>query len=68
MCPRDVANLIRYHHAKIAPEIDGVHDDVGLGWLRVALHDLSLLQTVEDGFATASMLRDKPCRVLLPVL
>ena len=51
----------QHHHAEIAPEIGGIHDDVGFGGLRVVLPDLRLLQAAVDGLATASVLRGKLC-------
>ena len=54
----------QHHHAKIAAEIGGVHDDVGLGGLRVALPDLHLLQAAVDSLAATTVLRGKLCRGL----
>ena len=43
--------------------ISGVHDDVGF-FKRVALPDLHTMKAAIDGFAAASVLRDKLCRGL----
>ena len=55
----------QHHHAEIASEIGGVHDDVGLGGLRVVRPNVRLLQAAVDGFTATTVLRGKLCRGLL---
>ena len=49
----------QHHHAEIAPEIGGIHDDVGFFGQRVALPDLHTAKAAIDGFAAASILLGK---------
>ena len=49
----------QHHHAETAPEVSGVHDDVGFGRLRVAFPDLHLAQMAIDGLAATTVLRGK---------
>ena len=47
----------QHHHAETAPEVCGIHDDVGFFGQRVALPDLCFAQAAVDGLAAASVLR-----------
>ena len=49
----------QHHHAETAPEVCGIHDDVGFFGQRVALPDLHTAKAAIDGFAAASILLDK---------
>ena len=44
----------QYHHAETAPEIGGIHDDVGLCGLRVVFPDAYLAQIAVDGFTATA--------------
>ena len=47
----------QYHHAETAPEIGGIHDDVGFGRLREGFPDAHLAQMAVDGFTATAVLR-----------
>ena len=49
----------QHHHAETAPEVCGIHDDVGFFGQRVALPDLHTAKAAIDGFAAASILLGK---------
>ena len=53
--------MSQHHHAKIATEIGGVHDDVGFFRQRVVLPDLHTTKAAIDGFAAASVLPGELC-------
>ena len=54
----------QHHHAETAPEVSGVHDDVGFGRLREGFLDARLAMAV-DGLAATTVLRDEPGGSLL---
>ena len=60
-----VVVLAVVHHAEIAPEVSGVHDDVGFGRLREGFPDARPAQMAVDGFTATTVLRGKLCRCLL---
>ena len=55
----------QHHHTETAPEVCGIHDDVGFGRLREGFPDAHLAQMAVDGFTATTVLRGKLCRCLL---
>jgi len=47
----------QHHHAETAPEVSGVHDDVGFGRLREGFPDARPAQMAVDGLAATTVLR-----------
>ena len=47
----------QHHHAETAPEVSGVHDDVGFGRLREGFPDARPAQMAIDGLAATTVLR-----------
>ena len=50
----DADAVHQYHHAETAPEIGGIHDDVGFCGLRVVFPDAYLAQIAVDGFTATA--------------
>ena len=49
----------QHHHAETAPEVSGIHDDVGFGKLREGFPDARLAQMAVDGLAATAVLCGK---------